>query len=191
MKEIVFATHNPHKIRELQEMIGDKYKILSLTDIGCNEDIPENEPTVEGNAMYKAKYVFENYNVGCFADDTGLFIEALNGAPGVYSARYAGEHKNSNDNVDLVLNKLKNLENRNAYFCTVIAYKTENEEKYFEGIIRGVLTEKRFGEGGFGYDPIFKPLQSNLTFAEMNPMEKNKISHRGLAVQKFIEYINL
>ena len=186
-KEIVFATNNLHKLSEIREIIGDKFKILSLSEIGCNEDIPETASTLEGNAEIKARYVKEHYGYDCFADDTGLEVEALNGAPGVLSARYAGEAHDSQANMDLLLKNMCCEENRNARFRTVIALLINDELTLIDGIVEGEIMHEREGEGGFGYDPIFKPIESEFTFAQMSSEEKNKISHRGRATAKLIE----
>ena len=186
-KEIVFATNNLHKLTEIREIIGDKFKILSLSEIGCNEDIPETASTLEGNAEIKARYVKEHYGYDCFADDTGLEVEALNGAPGVISARYAGEAHDSQANMDLLLKNMRCEENRNARFRTVIALLVNDELTLIDGIVEGEIMLEREGEGGFGYDPIFKPIESEFTFAQMSSEEKNKISHRGRATAKLIE----
>ena len=186
-KEIVFATNNLHKLTEIREIIGDKFKILSLSEIGCNEDIPETASTLEGNAEIKARYVKEHYGYDCFADDTGREVEALNGAPGVISARYAGEAHDSQANMDLLLKNMRCEENRNARFRTVIALLVNDELTLIDGIVEGEIMLEREGEGGFGYDPIFKPIESEFTFAQMSSEEKNKISHRGRATAKLIE----
>ena len=186
-KEIVFATNNLHKLTEIREIIGDKFKILSLSEIGCNEDIPETASTLEGNAEIKARYVKEHYGYDCFADDTGLEVEALTGAPGVLSARYAGEAHDSQANMDLLLKNMCCEENRNARFRTVIALLINDELTLIDGIVEGEIMHEREGEGGFGYDPIFKPIESEFTFAQMSSEEKNKISHRGRATAKLIE----
>lgn len=186
-KEIVFATNNLHKLTEIREIIGDKFKILSLSEIGCNEDIPETASTLEGNAEIKARYVKEHYGYDCFADDAGLEVEALNGAPGVLSARYAGEAHDSQANMDLLLKNMRCEENRNARFRTVIALLVNDELTLIDGIVEGEIMHEREGEGGFGYDPIFKPIESEFTFAQMSSEEKNKISHRGRATAKLIE----
>lgn len=186
-KEIVFATNNLHKLTEIREIIGDKFKILSLSEIGCNEDIPETASTLEGNAEIKARYVKEHYGYDCFADDTGLEVEALNGAPGVLSARYAGVAHDSQANMDLLLKNMRCEENRNARFRTVIALLVNDELTLIDGIVEGKIMLEREGEGGFGYDPIFKPIESEFTFAQMSSEEKNKISHRGRATAKLIE----
>lgn len=185
--KIVFATNNLHKLSEIREIIGDKYTILSLKDIDCNEDIPETAMTLEGNAEIKARYVKEHYGYDCFADDTGLEVEALNGAPGVLSARYAGEAHDSQANMDLLLKNMRCEENRNARFRTVIALLVNDELTLIDGIVEGEIMLEREGEGGFGYDPIFKPIESEFTFAQMSSEEKNKISHRGRATAKLIE----
>jgi XTP/dITP diphosphohydrolase len=189
--KLVFATNNQHKVKELQALLGDHFEILSLRDIGCNNDIPEDQPTLEGNASQKAFYVYENFSYPCFADDTGLEIEALGGAPGVFSARYAGEEKNSRANMDKVLKQLEKINNRKARFRTVISLVIDGREKQFEGIAEGVITREKHGEGGFGYDPVFLPEGYNKTFAEMELQEKNKISHRAKAVQKLIQYLKI
>lgn len=187
--EIVFATNNRHKLEEIQAMLGDEFKLLSLADIGCNEEIPEEQPTLEGNASQKAFFVYNKYNCDCFADDTGLEIEALDGEPGVFSARYAGEEKNSNANMDKVLSKLSKIKNRNARFRTVISLVLNGEETRFEGIVEGEILHEKRGTAGFGYDPIFRPLGFDKTFAEMDLAEKNKISHRGRAIQKLVAHL--
>lgn len=187
--ELVFAINNKHKLEELQSLLGDKIKLLSLKDIQCFEEIPEEQPTLEGNARQKAAYVYDKFGYACFADDTGLEIEALDGEPGVYSARYAGEEKDAAANMRKVLEKLEEIKNRKARFRTVISLIISGEEKQFEGIVEGEIIEKERGGAGFGYDPIFLPDGFNQTFAEMDLKEKNKISHRGRAVQKLIEYL--
>ena len=189
MKDIVFATNNAHKLRELREIAGDKFNILSLKDINCVEDIPETATTLEGNALIKANYIKDKYGYDCFADDTGLEIEALGGEPGVYSARYAGEDCNSENNIDKVLSKLENKANRAARFVTIIALRLGNETYIFEGEVKGEILTERHGEGGFGYDPIFKPIEGVCSFAEMKPEEKNAISHRGRAVNKLFDFL--
>lgn len=186
-KKIVFATNNLHKLEEIRDIIGGKFDILSLKDIGCNEDIPETADTLEGNAVIKARYIKEHYGYDCFADDTGLEVEALEGEPGVKSARYAGENHDSQANMDLLLKKMSCKENRNARFRTVIALIIGEELTLMDGIVEGEIISKREGEGGFGYDPIFKPIESELTFAQMSSEDKNKISHRGRATAKLLE----
>jgi XTP/dITP diphosphohydrolase len=185
-KEIVFATNNLHKLSEIREIIGDKFKILSLKEIGCNEDIPETANTLEGNAEIKARYVKEHYGYDCFADDTGLEVDALGGEPGVLSARYAGENHDSQANMNLLLKNMSGKENRAARFRTVIALIIGEELTLMDGIIEGEITHERAGDSGFGYDPIFKPIESELTFAQMSSEDKNKISHRGRATAKLI-----
>ena len=185
-KEIVFATNNLHKLSEIREIIGDKFKILSLQEIGCNEDIPETANTLEGNAEIKARYVKEHYGYDCFADDTGLEVDALGGEPGVRSARYAGENHDSQANMNLLLENMCGKENRAARFRTVIALIIGDELTLMDGVVEGEITQQRAGDSGFGYDPIFKPAESELTFAQMSSEDKNKISHRGRATAKLI-----
>lgn len=190
MKNIVFATNNKNKLREIRDIVGSKYNILSLSDINCHEDIPETADTIEGNALLKARFVKEKYGYDCFADDTGLEVEALDNRPGVYSARFAGEDCNSENNINKLLSELEGIENRKARFRTVIALiKGENEEE-FEGVIYGNISHERHGEGGFGYDKVFVPENYEKTFAEMLPAEKNSISHRAKATRLLIEYLN-
>ena len=187
--ELVFATNNMHKLAELQAILGDKIKLLSLKDIDCDEDIPEDQETLEGNASQKAFYVYNKFGYNCFADDTGLEIDALNGEPGVYSARYAGDEKSAEANIAKVLAQLIKIKNRKARFRTVISLVIDGSEKQFEGVVEGeILTQKR-GTSGFGYDPVFQPSGFVQTFAEMNLTDKNKISHRGRAVEKLIHYL--
>lgn len=187
--KLVFATNNQHKLSEVRNMLGDKFEILSLADIGCNEDIDETAETLEGNASIKARYVAQNYGMNCFADDTGLEVEALGMRPGVYSARYAGLQKSSSDNMNKLLFELDKINNRKARFRTVISLIIDNDEKLFEGIVEGNIIAEKLGDEGFGYDPIFKPLGYEQTFAQMDIKEKNKISHRGRAVEKLIAYL--
>ena len=187
--KLVFATNNQHKLQEIKHLLGNSIELLSLNEIGCFEDIPENQPTIEGNAAEKSFYVYNNYGYNCFADDTGLEIEALNGEPGVFSARYAGEEKSAEKNMALVLQKLNKIKDRKARFKTVISLVIDGREIQFEGIVDGEILEEKRGVTGFGYDPIFKPEESTLSFAEMSLDEKNKISHRGRATQKLIEYL--
>lgn len=187
--KLVFATNNPHKLKELQALLGDKYQLLGLKDIGCFEEIPEEQPTLEGNARQKAFYVHEKYGYSCFADDTGLEVEALNGEPGVYSARYAGHEKDAEANMNKLLKEMVKINNRKARFRTVISLVLNGKEKQFEGIANGEITRQRSGDSGFGYDPVFLPDGFTKTFAEMNLQDKNKISHRGLAVQKLVQYL--
>lgn len=189
MEELVIATHNKHKLDEIQKLLGDRIKLISLRDLGCNEDIPETGTTLKENAYQKAKYVWEKYKKNCFADDTGLIVEALNGAPGIYSARYAGEHCSFDDNIDLLLENMEGKTNRNARFETVICLIQDGKEQYFEGRCDGCILTERYGRGGFGYDPIFMPNGYGESFAELSMEEKNKISHRGKATDKLIKYL--
>jgi XTP/dITP diphosphohydrolase len=188
--QLVFASNNRHKIAEIQNLVYDSIQILSLEDIGCFEEIPETAETIEGNAILKANYVTEKYGYDCFADDTGLQIEFLDGAPGVYSARFAGEQKNDQDNIDKVLTELKNADNRNARFKTVIALNVKNAQHLFTGIIEGIIISSQKGTQGFGYDSIFQANNTDLTFAEMNQIEKAAISHRGQAVAQLLQFLN-
>lgn len=188
--KLVFATNNQHKLHEIKQLIGSSIQLLSLADIDCNDDIPENQETIEGNASEKAFYIWNKYQINCFADDTGLEIEALNGEPGVYSARYAGEEKSPEKNIELVLQKLTKINNRKARFKTIISLVINGEEVQFEGIVDGKILEEKHGQSGFGYDPIFQPDESSFSFAEMPLAEKNKISHRGRATQKLVDYLN-
>jgi XTP/dITP diphosphohydrolase len=187
--KLVFATNNQHKLQEIQQLLGNSIELLSLNDISVNDDIPENQDTLEGNAAEKSFYIFNKYGFNCFADDTGLEIEALNGEPGVFSARYAGSERSAEKNMNLVLAKLSKIKNRKARFRTVISLVIEGKEIQFEGAVDGVILEEKRGTIGFGYDPIFLPDESTHSFAEMQMDEKNKISHRGRAVQKLVEYL--
>lgn len=188
--KIVFATHNAHKVSEVQAVLGSEYQLVTATEVGITEEIPETQPTIEGNALQKARYVYEHTGLNCFADDTGLEVEALNGAPGVYSARYAGEHVSYADNNVLLLKNLAGCENRKARFRTVIALIVDGKEYLFEGRVEGTIATEPHGEGGFGYDPLFVPEGSQLTFAEMSSEAKNKISHRGRAVAKLVAFLH-
>lgn len=190
IKNIVFATNNLHKLKELREIVGDRFNILGLKDIDCFEDIPETADTLEGNAVLKASYVKNKYGYDCFADDTGLEIEILDNAPGVYSARFAGEDCNSENNIKKVLELMNGATNRKARFRTVFALLWNNEIFTFEGEVKGEITNEKKGTGGFGYDAVFIPENSNRTFAEMSADEKNNISHRGIATLKLIEFLN-
>lgn len=190
MKEIVFATNNAHKLQEIRDIMGDKYKILSLCDINCHEDIDETAVTLEGNAEIKARYIKEHYGYDCFADDTGLEVDALGGAPGVYSARYAGDEHDSVRNMALLLHNMEGKENRKARFRTVIALIIGNELTLMEGIVNGYITKEPSGDSGFGYDPIFVPENYDKTFAEMSANLKNSMSHRGRATAKLIDYLS-
>ncbi|MBQ6939653.1 MAG: non-canonical purine NTP diphosphatase [Muribaculaceae bacterium] len=189
MRKIVFATNNQHKLEEVRAMIGDYFQILSLKDIDCNEDIPENGMTFEENAISKARYIKDNYGYDCFADDSGLEVTALNNAPGVFSARYAGEPSNSQRNIEKLMHEMQGKEERSARFRTCIAYLAGDEERFFEGCVEGNIIDTLRGCNGFGYDPLFVPCGYDVTFAEMSSEEKNKISHRAIAVQKLIEYL--
>ncbi len=194
---LVFATANKNKIYEIQRLIPENIKILSLSDINCTEEIPETQPTIEGNASQKAFYVYNKYHINCFADDTGLEVEALDGRPGVLSARYAGGNKNSDENMNKILAELQGVKNRKARFKTVISLVINGNEIQFEGIVNGTILTEKHGTSGFGYDPVFAPDISDSelsrqpqSFAEMDLTEKNKISHRALAVNKLVEYLN-
>lgn len=182
--KIVFATNNAHKLQEVREILGDKYEVVSLNEIGCHDDIPETADTLEGNARIKALWVKEKYGYDCFADDTGLMVDALDGAPGVYSARYAGPGHNSAANIALLLRNLEGVSERKAHFSTVIALARGNEVHIFEGRVDGVIALECSGNSGFGYDPVFVPEESGIPFAEMSEHDKNAISHRGRAVRK-------
>ncbi len=187
--QLVFASNNKNKILEIQNLLPESIKILSLEDIGCFIDIPETADTIEGNAILKANYVTENYGYNCFADDSGLEIDALNGAPGVYSARYAGSHRNDNDNMDKVLQKLENETNRKANFKTVICLNIDRKQHLFTGIISGEIIKEKIGNHGFGYDPIFKAEGFSQTFAQLPMEEKSAISHRGKAVKQLVSFL--
>lgn len=189
MKKIVFATNNLHKLEEVASLLQDKIALQSLSDINCTDDIPETADTLEGNALQKARYVYEKYGVDCFADDTGLEVEALNNEPGVYSARYAGEAKDAQANMNKLLLNLKNIENRKARFRTVIALILDGKEYIFDGEVKGTIIKEKKGGAGFGYDPIFLPLGYEKTFAELDLQIKNKISHRANAVAKLIDFL--
>ena len=188
--KLVFATNNQHKLKEVQEMLSNSIEVLSLKDIGCSEDVEETEITLEGNAKLKADYITEKYGFDCFADDTGLEVEALDGKPGVYSARYAGEHGNAEKNMEKLLIELQNKSSRKAKFRTIIALNLRNKQYLFEGICDGEILNEKTGVKGFGYDPIFKPSNASCSFAEMNSEEKNIISHRGIAIQKLVQFLN-
>ena len=189
-KKFVFATNNAHKLEEVTAILGDKIELLSMKDIHCHADIPETADTLEGNALLKARYIFENYNMDCFADDTGLEVEALNGAPGVYSARYAGDAHNSEANMRKLLRDMEGIENRKAQFRTVFALIINGKEHLFEGIVKGEITKHRCGSSGFGYDPVFIPEGYTQTYAEMGNTLKNKISHRALATNKLCNFLS-
>ena len=189
-KKFVFATNNAHKLEEVTAILGNKIELLSMKDINCHADIPETADTLEGNALLKARYIFENYQLECFADDTGLEVEALNGAPGVYSARYAGDAHNSEANMKKLLQDMEGIENRKAQFRTVFALIINGKEHLFEGIVKGEITKHRHGTSGFGYDPVFIPEGYTQTYAEMGNELKNKISHRALATNKLCNFLS-
>ena len=189
-RKLVFATNNAHKLEEVAAILGEQIELLNLNDIGCHTDIPETAATLEGNALLKSSFIFKNYGLDCFADDTGLEVEALNGAPGVYSARYAGgEGHDSQANMLKLLHDLEGKENRKAQFRTAISLILDGKEYLFEGVIKGEIIKEKRGDSGFGYDPIFKPEGYDKTFAELGNDIKNKISHRALAVQKLCEFL--
>ena len=190
MKKLVFASNNAHKLSEIRAILGDRIEIISLSDLQCHAEIPETADTLEGNALIKARYVWEHYGLYCFADDTGLEVEALGGAPGVYSARFAGEHASFEDNVSLLLERLSGVAApRRARFRTVIALIDEYGTHFFEGSVDGEITLERSGDHGFGYDPIFRPEGREETFAQLTEQEKNSMSHRGRAVQQLVRYL--
>lgn len=189
--EIVFATNNEHKLKEIREILENEIDVLSLTDIGSLDEIPEDNDTLEENALQKARYVNNKFGFNCLADDTGLEVAALNGAPGVYSARYAGESRSSEENIKKLLSELYGIEDRKARFRTVIALLCDGKEYIFEGIINGKITDKKVGTNGFGYDPVFIPEGYTKTFAELSSEEKNIISHRALAVKKLVDFLKI
>lgn len=188
-RTIVFATNNAHKLGELRGIAGEEWNVVSLAEIGCHDDIPETADTLEGNALIKARWVKERYGYDCFADDTGLMVDALDGAPGVYSARYAGPGHDSVANMKLLLERMADKDNRNAHFSTVIALVMDGEEHIFEGRVDGTIAREPSGCGGFGYDPVFVPENGGRTFSEMTADEKNAISHRGRATRKLMEFL--
>ena len=187
--KLVFATNNKHKLQEVREILGDRVEVLSLNEINCHDEIPETGTTLEENAIIKARWVSEKYGYNCFADDTGLEVEALGGAPGVYSARYSGEECDPQANMEKLLKNLATENNRKAQFRTVIALIINGEEKLFDGIVKGTISNKKMGEAGFGYDPIFIPQGYEISFAQMGSKEKNSISHRFRATEKLSNYI--
>lgn len=189
--KLVFATNNEHKLKEISQLLDGKHEIVSLSEIDCHDDIPEDHDTLEGNALQKARYIKEHFGYDCFADDTGLEIEALDNRPGVYSARYAGPAKDSRENMIKVLREMEGVTNRNACFRTVIALILDGQEHLFEGRVDGKILTEQHGEAGFGYDPIFQPEGFQVSFAEMPMDEKNKISHRGRATQKLVEFLRM
>lgn len=187
---LCIASNNPHKIEEIKDIIDPTFNLVNLDQIGCKEELPETRSTIEGNSLQKAEYVFQHYHVACFADDSGLEVSALNGAPGVFSARYAGDHKNSDDNINLLLKNLGDKANRKARFRTVITLIGLDEEPaFFEGIVNGLIINSRRGTSGFGYDPIFVPEGYDRTYAEMSLQEKSSLSHRAIAVKKLEDYL--
>jgi XTP/dITP diphosphohydrolase len=186
---LVFATGNQHKIEEVAAMLPSGMQLRGLADIGCTEALPETTPTIPGNALQKARYVYDHYNIDCFAEDTGLEVMALDGAPGVHSARYAGVHGDAKANMALLLSQMSGLEDRRARFRTVIALIMDHQEYLFEGIVEGILAKEPMGDGGFGYDPIFVPDGANISFAQMDAAEKNAISHRGIATRKLLDFL--
>tara|TARA_Y100001968_G_scaffold333047_1_gene393816 strand:- start:3023 stop:3649 length:627 start_codon:yes stop_codon:yes gene_type:complete len=188
MKNLVFATNNPNKLKEIRNAVSD-FKIISLNELNINEDIPETGNTLQENALQKASYIFNKTGENCFADDTGLEIQALNNQPGVYSARYAGENCTPEDNIQKVLSKLNGIKNRNAKFKTVITLILNDKTYFFEGEVKGIILEEKTGDKGFGYDPIFRPNGFDVSFAQMSTQQKNEISHRGLAVKKLVEFL--
>ena len=187
--QLCFATNNKNKVHEIATALGEQFKILSLKDIGCSEELPENQATIEGNSMEKTQYVWDNYRVDCFGDDTGLEVEALGGEPGVYSARYAGPECDASENMNLLLKNLEGKENRQARFKTIITLFLKGKAYQFEGIVQGTIRKELSGAQGFGYDPVFQPEGYDITFAEMSTEQKNEISHRGLAVKKLIMFL--
>ncbi len=187
--KLYFATNNIHKLKEVQEVVGDSFQIESMRSLGINEDIPEDQQTLEGNALQKARFLYDRTGESCFADDTGLEVDALNGAPGAYSARYAGDAKNSFDNMALLLKNMSGKQNRKARFRTVIALILDGKEYLFEGVVNGTIAEEPRGTAGFGYDPLFVPDGYSTTFAEMDSEAKNAISHRGRAVEKLAAFL--
>ena len=189
MRKLVFATNNDHKLKELRQILSSEFELLSLLDIGCTDDIPETGNTLEDNASQKSFYIWNKYGINCFADDTGLEIEALGNEPGVYSARYAGEGRSATDNMLKVLEKMKNQINRNARFRCVISLIIDGAESQFEGIVEGKILTQQQGIAGFGYDPIFMAIGYDQSFAQMSAQDKNQISHRGRAVKKLVDYL--
>lgn len=188
--ELVFATNNQHKLAEIKKLLQNRFIIKSLDDIGCRQEIPEEQPTLEGNALQKAMFVYRHFGLNCFADDTGLEVEALNGEPGVLSARYAGPENNADNNIRKLLDKMAEIKNRNARFRTVISLVSGGNATFFEGVVKGTILYEKRGQKGFGYDPVFCPDGSTFTFAEMDLASKNKISHRGIAFEKLVSFLN-
>ena len=190
MNQLIFATHNAHKADEVKAIVGNLFEVKNLSDINFFDEIPETGNTFKENAFQKVKYLHDKLNCNCFADDSGLSVDALNGAPGIFSARYAGEPSNSQRNTEKLLNTLKNISNRKAQFTCVIAVILDGQTHFFEGVIHGTITETPYGEGGFGYDPVFIPDGYDKTFAELPADIKNKISHRAIALEKFKQFLN-
>ena len=188
--DLVFATNNKNKLKEIKHIIIDKINILSINDLNHSDDLEETGLTLKDNASQKARFIYKKFNKNCFADDSGLEILSLNNEPGVFSARYAGSNCSADDNMNKVLKKLESIQNRNAIFKTVICLILDGKEYFFEGSIEGIITNEKIGHNGFGYDPIFRPNNFNLTFAQMSVKEKSKISHRAIAVSKFVKFIN-
>ncbi|MCM1290582.1 MAG: RdgB/HAM1 family non-canonical purine NTP pyrophosphatase [Prevotella sp.] len=189
VEKLIFASNNPHKLEEVRAILGNDISVESLEEAGCHEELPETSDTIAGNALQKARRVYELFGIPCFADDTGLCVEALNGAPGVYTARYAGPQCSPDDNIALMLRNMAGESNRNARFITIIALIDAKGEHLFEGEVKGKIAYRRHGDGGFGYDPIFIPDETGVSFAEMTPDDKNKISHRGRATRLLAKYI--
>lgn len=189
MRTLVFATNNKHKLEEVQAMVGDRYQLKTLEEIGCLDDIPETGDTFRDNASQKSHYIWDRFTVDCFSDDSGLEVDSLNGEPGVYSARYSGS-RDAEENLQLVLDKMNGITNRAARFKCIISLILDGKEHFFEGVVEGEITEGRSGSAGFGYDPIFRPKGYNLSFAEMPAEEKNKISHRAQAVAQLVDFLN-
>lgn len=187
--QICFATNNEHKLVEVRSLLQPDFRVVSLQEVGCKEELPEEKETLEDNSLQKAQYVFDHYNISCFADDTGLEVESLNGQPGVYSARYAGQQRSSDDNINLLLRNLEGKSSRLAQFRTVITLILDGEVRQFEGVVKGEILSARKGSGGFGYDPVFQPIGMNQSLAEISLEEKNKISHRGDAIRKLVAYL--
>ena len=190
MKKLVFATNNKNKVNEVRAILPSNFKLLSLKDIACEEELPENQDTIEGNALEKANYLYDNYGFNCFSEDTGLEIKSLNNAPGVYSARYAGPQRNSDDNINKVLNDLKGIKDRRARFRTVVALIIDGKRQLFEGVVEGEILNEREGINGFGYDPIFKPNGFDHSFGILNEKIKLEISHRTRAVSRLLNHLN-
>jgi XTP/dITP diphosphohydrolase len=188
--ELVFATNNQHKLAEIKKLLQNRFIIKNLDDIGCRQEIPEEQPTLEGNALQKAMFIYRHFGMNCFADDTGLEVEALNGEPGVLSARYAGPENNADNNIRKLLDKMAEIKNRNARFRTVISLVIDGNATLFEGMVKGTILYEKRGHKGFGYDPVFCPEGSTFTFAEMDLATKNKISHRSIAFEKLVSFLN-